>query len=269
MKKILFTLTLLLSIFTLSACQSKNTIKVIATSIPHAEILNFAKPLLKEKGYELEVIVTSDYYFPNPSVALGDADANFFQHIPFLTNYNDENPTKALVVAANVHIEPIGLYANTITTLEAIPNGASVLLSNSKADHGRALNLLKDAGLITLSEDFDILSTDIDFEAVITSNPKNLDIKTNVAPDFLISAYQAKEADLYVINSNYALEGNLNPSEDSIYIESTTDNPYVNVLVTTAENLESEGIQALIEVLTSQAVKDFILATYGGSVIPA
>ena len=144
-----------------------------------------------------------------------------------------------------------------------------MLLSNSKADHGRALNLLKDAGLITLSEDFDILSTDIDFESVITSNPKNLDIKTNVAPDFLISAYQAKEADLYVINSNYALEGNLNPSEDSIYIESTTDNPYVNVLVTTAENLESEGIQALIEVLTSQAVKDFILATYGGSVIPA
>lgn len=270
MKKIITLLVVLFASFTLAACNNADkTIKVIATSIPHAEILEFARPLLKERGYKLEIIVTSDYYFPNPAVAAGDADANFFQHVPFLTKYNNENPTKNLVIASYVHIEPIGLYANTITSLSNIPNGATVLLSNSTSDHGRALNLLAQAGLIGLSENFDILAASINFSEVIVSNPKNLVIRANVAPDFLISAYNAKEADLYIINSNYALEGNLNPLEDSIFIESTGNNPYVNVLAVRPGLLESEKIQALAEILNSQAVKDFITETYGGSVIPA
>ncbi|MDX9808181.1 MAG: MetQ/NlpA family ABC transporter substrate-binding protein [Acholeplasma sp.] len=270
MKKIITLLVVLFASFTLAACNNnEKTIKVIATSIPHAEILEFARPLLKERGYNLEVIITSDYYFPNPAVAAGDADANFFQHVPFLTKYNNENPDKNLVIASYVHIEPIGLYANTITSLSNIPDGATILLSNSTSDHGRALNLLAQAGLIGLSENFDILAASINFSEVIVSNPKNLVIRANVAPDFLISAYNAKEADLYIINSNYALEGNLNPLEDSIFIESTGNNPYVNVLAVRPGLLESEKIQALAEILNSQAVKDFITETYGGSVIPA
>ncbi|MCU0104915.1 MetQ/NlpA family ABC transporter substrate-binding protein [Acholeplasma vituli] len=269
MKRIITLITLLTTILTLAGCQdNKQTIKVIATSKPHAEILNFAKPLLKARGYDLKVIVTSDYYFPNPAVAAGDADANFFQHVPFLTKYNLDNPNKTLEIASYVHIEPIGLYANTIASLDAIPNGSKVLLSNSTSDHGRALNLLAQAGLIALSEDFDILSTSINFSEVITSNPKNLVIEANVSPDFLISAYNSKEADLYIINSNYALEGNLNPLIDSIFIESTGNNPYVNIVAVTPSLLNSDKIKALAEILNSQAVKDFITTTYGGSVIP-
>lgn len=269
MKRILSLLTLVFAIFILVGCGDQTkTIKVIATSKPHAEILNFAKPLLKERGYDLKIIITSDYYFPNPAVAAGDADANFFQHVPFLNNYNQNNPNQRLEIASFVHIEPIGLYANSITSLDAIPNGAKVLLSNSTSDHGRALNLLAQAGLIALSDTFDILSTNINFNEVITSNPKNLVIEANVAPDFMVSAYKSNESDLYIINSNYALEGNLNPLTDSIFIESTANNPYVNILAVTPKLLNSDKIKALAEILNSQAVKDFITTTYGGSVIP-
>lgn len=271
MKKLISLLTLIVIILTVSACKTndENTIKVIATSIPHAEILEFARPYLKERGFELEIIITSDYYLPNPAVAAGDADANFFQHVPFLNRYNDENPNSKLEIAARVHIEPIGLYSKTITSLDQIPDGATVLLSNSVSDHGRALNLLRSAGLITLSDSFDILSTQINFAEVVTSNPKNLVFRSDVAPDLMISAYNANEASLYVINSNYALEGDLNPKEDALFIEETDDNPYVNIVATTLKLLESNKIKALIEVLSLEAVKDFINETYAGSVIPA
>jgi len=271
MKKIIYIITLILSVFTLSACNNSNetTISVIATSIPHAEILEYARPYLEDKGFDLDIIITSDYYFPNPAVAAGDADANFFQHVPFLSKYNTENPNAPLEIAAYVHIEPIGLYSKTITSLEAIPQGATILLSNSVSDHGRALNLLSSAGLITLSSTFDILSTTLNFSEVITSNPKQLIFRTDVAPDFLISAYNSNEADLYIINSNYALEGGLNPVEDSIFIESTENNPYVNIVAALESNLNSDKIKVLIEVLSLPAIRTFIESRYQGSVIPA
>ena len=271
MKKILYIFTFLFAVITLTACTASDeqTLKVIATSVPHAEILEFARPYLLDKGYELDIVITSDYYLPNPAVAAGDADANFFQHIPFLDRYNSENESRQLVIASRVHIEPIGLYSKTISSLNDIPNGATVLFSNSVSDHGRALNLLRSAGLITLSESFDILSTQINFNEVITSNPKNLVLRSDVAPDLLISAYNANEASLYIINSNYALEGDLNPAEDSLFIESTVDNPYVNIVATTQALLESPKIKALIEVLALTEVKAYINEHYAGSVIPA
>ncbi len=131
------------------------------------------------------------------------------------------------------------------------------------------MNLLEQAGLITLSEGFDILSTDIDFNEVIVSNPKGLVIEADVAPDFLIAAYNNNEADLYIINSNYVLEGGYNPSEDAIFIESATDNPYVNILAILEDRLEDPKIVALIEVLSSPEVKAFINENYNGAVIPA
>jgi len=271
MKKLTYIFTLLISIFTLASCTANDeqTLKVIATSVPHAEILEFARPYLLDKGFDLDVIITSDYYLPNPAVAQGDADANFFQHIPFLDRYNSENTENQLIIASRVHIEPIGLYSKTITSLDNIPNGATVLFSNSVSDHGRALNLLRSAGLITLVESFDILSTTINFNEVITSNPKNLVLRSDVAPDLLISAYNANEASLYIINSNYALEGDLNPAEDALFIESTLDNPYVNIVATTQALLDSDKIKALIEVLALPEVKAFINEHYAGSVIPA
>ena len=270
MKKIFSLFILLITVFALTACKDQaTTIKVIATTTPHGEVLEYIKPALKEKGYELEIIITSDYYFPNPSVAAGDADANYFQHIPFLNLYNEQNPNAPLVNALGVHIEPIGLYASNNITLETIPNGATVLISNSTSDHGRALNLLEQAGLITLSDDFDILSSDINFSEVIISNPKRLIISANVSPDFMIAAYNNDEADLYVINSNYVLEGGYNPATESIFIESATDNPYVNILAVLESKLTDPKIIALIEVLSSDDVKNFITTQYGGAVLPS
>lgn len=271
MKKLYTILTLFITLFTISACGSNDekTIKVIATQIPHAEILNYAKELLELKGYKLEVITTSDYYFPNPAVAAGDADANYFQHIPFLDAYNLANPNKQLVIAARVHIEPIGLYSNSFETLSDITDGATVLLSNSISDHGRALKLFKSAGLITLKDDIDITSPTFDINQAILTNPKNLKFRTDVSPDFMLSAYKSKEADLYVINSNYALEGGLNPLTDSIFYEQTDDNPYVNVLAVKESLLIDPKIKAFIEVLQSAEIKTFITNKYMGSVIPA
>jgi D-methionine transport system substrate-binding protein len=271
MKKLFTLLTLIITIITITGCSSNDDteIEVIATQLPHAEILEFARPLLEEKGYTLKITTTSDYYFPNPAIAAKDADANYFQHIPFLDLYNENNPDFELVVAARVHIEPIGLYANAYDSLSEIPNGAEVLLSNSISDHGRALKLLESAGLITLKDDVDITASDFDISEAIESNPKALVFRTDVAPDFMISAYQNEEADLYIINSNYVLEGGLDPLTDSIYIEEAENNPYVNVVAVREDRLEDPKIIALVEVLESEAVKAFILETYGGAVIPS
>ncbi|AUD64158.1 hypothetical protein BK011_00045 [Tenericutes bacterium MZ-XQ] len=271
MKKIFILGTLFFTLITLFGCSSSDDteIEVIATQLPHAEILEFARPILEEKGYTLKITTTSDYYFPNPAIAAKDADANYFQHIPFLDLYNENNPDFQLVVAARVHIEPIGLYANEYESLAEIPNGAEVLLSNSISDHGRALNLLASAGLITLKNGVDITASNFNISEAIETNPKNLVFRTDVAPDFMISAYQNEEADLYIINSNYVLEGGLDPLTDSIFIEATDNNPYVNVVAVREDRLEDPKILALVEVLESEAVKAFILETYGGAVIPS
>ena len=271
MKKIFILFTLIITLITITGCSSNEDteIDIIATQLPHAEILEFARPLLEEKGYTLNITTTSDYYFPNPAIAAKDADANYFQHIPFLELYNSNNPNYQLVVAARVHIEPIGLYANEYQSLSEIPNGAEVLLSNSISDHGRALYLLESAGLITLKDDVDITASDFNISEAIETNPKNLVFRTDVAPDFMISAYQNEEADLYIINSNYVLEGGLDPLTDSIFIEETNNNPYVNVVAVREDQLEDPKIIALVEVLLSEAVRTFILDTYDGAVIPA
>lgn len=271
MKKIIVFLLTITTLLSLAACSSnsENEIEVVATQLPHAEILTFAKDLLKEQGYTLKITTTSDYYFPNPAVAAKDAHANYFQHIPFLDLYNENNPNNQLVIAARVHIEPIGLYSNDIDSLNDIQDGATILLSNSLSDHGRALNLLESAGLITLKEGIDITASDFVLLEAIESNPKNLVFRTDVAPDFMISAYQSNEADLYIINSNYVLEGNMNPLADSIFIEETENNPYVNVLAVRQDVINDPKIQALIDILLSDEVKSFILETYDGAVIPA
>lgn len=267
MKKILG-LGLLVSLL-VSACGTKNdenVIKVSATAVPHAEILEFARDILKEEyGYDLEIIVTDDYYVPNAALDNGDVDANYFQHEPFF-NEQVEVQGYNIVNAAGIHLEPIGIYSNTYKSIDDIKENATIIISNSTADQARILNVLADNGLITLDSGVDRLTATLED---IKSNPLNIDFKAQVAPELLITTFNNNEADLVAINSNYALQGGLNPLEDSLLIESSVNNPYVNIIAVQKGHENDEKIVALIEVLQSEKVKEFILSKYEGAVIPA
>ena len=225
-------------------------LKVAATANPHGTILEKAKPILKEKyGIELEVSITDDYYIPNEAVSGGSADANFFQHVPFFDNQKKEKGYK-LVNVGGVHIEPFGIYAKTIRKVSDVKDGATVIISNSVADNA---NVLK----TTIA--------DIDND---TNNPKHLKFQ-EVKPELLATAYANGEGDLVAINGNYAISAGLKPSQDALILEkATAKNPYVNIVVC-QEGHEKE-IKALVEVLQSKEIKDFIKSNWSdGSVIPS
>ena len=270
MKKIVL-LLLVLSSFALTGCgkNSGNVIIVSATAVPHAEILEEARPILKQLGYELDVVVVSSYYVSNPAVASGSADANFFQHIPFFDEYNSGvTEDKKLANVATIHIEPIGLYSPVkygYTNVSDIKNGDTILMSNSTGDLGRLLKLLEAQGLITLKAGAGITATVDD----IIANPKNLIIKNDVAPELLVSAYNYGEAPIVLINSNFALAAGINPLTTAIALESTLNNPYANIVACRTADVDTPKIKALIEALTSQTIKDFITSEYTGAVIPA
>lgn len=271
MKKIILTLTLFITSLTLISCAKNDiadetTIYVVATAVPHAEILEEARPYLEDLGYTLDVTVVSDYTTPNPAVANGSADANFFQHIPYLNQYNesaDEN--SQLLNVANIHIEPLGLYSKRYTSISDVPNDATVIISNSTSDHGRFLSVLASQGLITLKDGVDTLTATLED---IATNPKNLNFE-QINPELLFSAYNNDQGDLVFINGNFALSGGLNPLDDALLLESPDNNPYVNVLAVLDGRETLPKIQALIDVLTSDEIKDFITETYDGTVIPA
>ena len=256
-------------LLSLSACSEENTeadttITVAATAEPHATILEYAKDLLADRGYTLEIEILDNYYIFNMSLDNGDVDANYFQHLPFFENELEEYGYD-LVNAGGIHIEPFGIYANDITTLDEIPEGARVIISNSVSDHGRILSILEEAGLITLSDDVDILDATVDD---IVDNPLGL-VFEEVNPELVTTAYANADGDLFAINGNYALGAGLNPIEDALILESADeDNPYVNIIACRSEDLESEKIQVLVEVLKSDEVKEFIIEQFGGSVIP-
>ncbi|WP_264229664.1 MetQ/NlpA family ABC transporter substrate-binding protein [Acholeplasma laidlawii] len=265
-KAILLLLTFIFS-FSLVACGNDDkTIKVLATAIPHEEILIQAIPLLADKGYSLEIIVTDDYGIPNSAVANGSVDANFFQHIPFFNSYNnDPATTKRLVNVGGIHIEPIAGFSKRITSIGALNNGGNVLISTSESDHGRVLSILAQEGIITLKDGVDTLTARL---ADIETKPENLTFR-QVAPELLTTTYQNENnIDIAFINGNFALSANL-PDNQKVVIESPDNNPYVNIIAVLEGNETLPKIQALIEVLTSQTIKDYITNTYGGSVIPA
>lgn len=272
MKKLVVVLLSVLLVFGLVACggnESKNdekTITVVATLDPHSKVLEFAKDILAKDGWNLEITVVDKYEIPNEAVDAGNADANYFQHVPFFDN---EVATKgyALVNAASIHIEPFGFYSKTITSVDALQDGAKVVISNSVADHGRILSILDKAGVITLKDGVDALNATT---ADIASNPKNLTFN-EINPEMLIVAFENNEGDLVAINGNYAIQGGLNPTKDAVILEQAdATNPYVNILACRAGEENSEKIQALVKVLKSDEVRNFILSTYSdGSVIPA
>ncbi|MBM7704577.1 MetQ/NlpA family ABC transporter substrate-binding protein [Metabacillus iocasae] len=236
-----------------------------ASNVPHAEILEEAQPLLEEKGIEMEIKPFQDYIFPNKALADGEIDANYFQHVPYLEAQMKEN-NYDFVNAGGIHIEPIGVYSSKHKSLEDLPEGGTVIMSNSVADHGRILSMLEEKGVIKLKEGVDKTKATVDD---IAENPKNLNFKADVEAGLLPQAYQNNEGDAILINANYALDADLDPAKDPIAVESAEDNPYVNVIATRKGDEEREEIKALVEVLNSKEIQEFIKEEYKGAVLPA
>ncbi|MDG9885281.1 MULTISPECIES: MetQ/NlpA family ABC transporter substrate-binding protein [Pseudomonas] len=243
-----------------TAANAAETLSVAATAVPHAEILEFVKPTLAKEGVDLKVKVFTDYIQPNVQVAEGRLDANFFQHQPYLDEFNKGKGTN-LVSVAGVHIEPLGAYSTKFKKLDELPSGANVVIPNDATNGGRALLLLQKAGLIKLKDASNILSTPKD----IAENPKNLKIRELEAATL---PRVLTQVDLALINTNYALEAKLNPEKDALVIEGA-DSPYVNILVARPNDKDSDAIKKLVGALHSPEVKQFIQEKYKGAVIPA
>ncbi|MEI3605500.1 MetQ/NlpA family ABC transporter substrate-binding protein [Pseudogracilibacillus sp. SE30717A] len=239
------------------------TIKIGASSIPHAEILEKAQPILAEKGITLEIEPYEDYILPNDDLANGELDANYFQHIPYLEQ-TIEDTGYELTHIGGIHIEPIGIYSKSITDIENIPEGTEVILSNSVSDHGRILGLFQEAGLIKLADDVVVDKATIDD---IVENSKDLTFTPDYEPAFLPELYETEEDALVVINTNYAIGAGLDPQKDSIYREED-DSPYVNVIAVRTEDENNEALKTLVEVLHSEEIQNFILEKYEGAVVP-
>ena len=245
-----------------SAGETAETVKlsVAASPTPHAVILEQCVPILAEQGIELVVNEYSDYVVPNTAVEDGDEDANYFQHIPYLDEFNETRGTH-LVSVAGVHIEPMGIYAGKTASIEELADGAVIAVPNDATNEGRALLLLEAQGLIKLDDSSNLTATPNN----IVENPKNLEFQEVEAAT--IPSIRA-DVDLAVINSNYALGAALDPTTDALVLESA-DSPYVNVLVVKEGNEESPAVLALVEALHSDAIRDFITEEFDGAVVPA
>ncbi|WP_026907025.1 MetQ/NlpA family ABC transporter substrate-binding protein [Paucisalibacillus globulus] len=267
MKKLLFVLSILL-VSLLAACGNgdEDVIKIGATSTPHAEVLEKAKPILEEEGITIEIEEYSEYSLPNLDLSEGTIDANYFQHIPF---FEDEttDPDKAydIVNIGGIHIEPMGIYSNGISSIEDIPEGTEVIISRNVPDHLRILQMFEAEGLIEIAEDID--PQNVTQEDVI-ENPLNLQfLFGEVNPEFLIEAYNSEEDTLVAINTNYAIEGDLSPLEDALFIEGE-ESDYVNIVAARAEDENNEDLKKVVEVLQSEEIQNFIVENYGGAVVP-
>ena len=246
-----------------STSADDKVIKVAASATPHAEILEQAKPLLEAKGYDLQVTVFDDYVQPNEVVESGDFDANYFQHIPYLESFNEEKGTH-LVNAGGIHYEPFGIYPGTKASLDELADGDSIAVPNDTTNEARALLLLQDNGIITLKEGAGLTATKND----IVENPYNVDIVELEAAQV---PRVKDEVAFMVLNGNYALEAGFSVAKDAIAYEkadSEAAKTYVNVIAVKEGNENSDKIKALVEVLTSQEIKDYINNTYDGAVIP-
>ena len=242
------------------SAQANDTLTVAATAVPHAEILEFVKPALAKEGVDLNVKVFTDYVQPNVQVAEKRLDANFFQHQPYLDEFNKGKGTN-LISVVGVHLEPLGAYSSKFKKIEEVTSGANVVIPNDATNGGRALLLLQKAGLITLKDSSNILVTVKD----IAENPKDLKIRELEAATI---PRVLTQVDLALINTNYALEAKLDPAKDALVIEGS-DSPYVNILVARPEDKDSAAMQKLVAALHSPEVKAFILEKYKGAVVPA
>ena len=244
--------------------EEDNVIRVGVSPTPHGEIMEVVKEVLAEEGYELEIVTFSDYVQPNENLESEDLDANYFQHQQYLDQSNEERGTH-LVSVADVHYEPMGIFPGRCSSLEELPDGATIAVPNDVTNEARALILLQEQGLITLDENAGIEATIVD----IVDNPKNLEIVEMEAAQI---TNILQDLDLAVINGNYALQAGLNAATDAIVTEDPDSdiirNYYVNVLAVREGHENDEKTQVLVNALLSDTVRDYINENYSGSVVP-
>lgn len=278
MKKLFFLLTALFLTLALAGCGdnakpaansgsnapaagAKTTLKVGATPVPHAEILEIVKPLLAQQNIDLQIVEFSDYVQPNLALNDKELDANFFQHEPYLDNFVSEHKEVKLKNAGGIHIEPMGIYSKKIKQLDALPDGATIAIPNDPTNGGRSLLLLEKAGLLKLKDGAGVKATVQD----IASNPKNLkfqEVEAAQVPRTL------DDVDAAVINTNFAIQVNLVPTKDALFMEDKTS-PYVNIVAVREGDEKRPEIEALLKALKSKEVKDFIESKYKGAIVPA
>lgn len=262
MKKVLFSLVLI-SIVSLSSFGFINAaavLKVGASPTPHVGILESIEPQLAKEGITLKIIEFQDYVQPNLALAEGELDANFFQHIPYLNQFSKDRKLD-LTYIAKVHIEPIGVYSKKIKSLKELKDKAIVAIPNDPTNGGRALLLLQQAKLIELRQDAGLSATELD----IAKNPKGLQFKALEAAQL---PRVLDDVDIAVINTNYALTINLVPTKDALFIEGS-ESPYANILAVRAKDKTNPSLLKLAQALNSQTVKDYLIKTYKGSIVPA
>lgn len=270
-KLVALTLTVVLGLSALTGCGKKGSgsnekeIVVGATIQPHAEILNSDafQNKLKDLGYTVKVVEYTDYVQPNEATQDGSLDANFFQHQPFLDDFNKENKG-SLVSVAKVHYEPYGLYAGKTSSLENIKDGATIAVPNDSSNEARALQMLQAGGLIKIKEDAGLMATVND----IVENPHNISFKEIESAQ---TPLVLNDVDFAVINGNYAMQAGLNVQKDALLLEdakSVGAETYANILVVKEENQDSDKTKALVEAITSDEVKSFMEEKYSGAVIP-
>ena len=268
--------SLLLVVFAVAGCGSDNkqaassssssssqgkVLKVGATAVPHAEILEVVKPLLAKEGIDMQIVEFSDYVQPNLALNDKELDANFFQHAPYLENFMSEHSDVKLANAGGIHIEPMGIYSKKIKSLNELKDGASIALPNDPTNGGRSLLLLEKAGLLKLKDGVGVKATVQD----ITENPKHLQFKEVEAAQV---PRTLDDVDAAVINTNFAMQVNLVPTKDALLMEDSTS-PYVNIVAVRAGDESRPEIQALMKALKSDEVKQFINDKYKGAVVPA
>ncbi len=235
-------------------------LKVGATPVPHAELLEKVKPILKDKGIELEIIEFTDYVKPNLALDDGEIDANFFQHVPYLESFNEDRGLD-LVSVGTVHVEPLGAYSEKFDNIDDLPEGAKIAIPSDSVNGGRSLILIESIGLITLKEDAGLEATEFD----VVDNPKNLkftSIEAAQLPRVL------PDVDLAVINGNFAIEAGLNPLSDALLLEGA-DSPYANIITVKSGYDKVEEVNELLNALQTDEIKKFIDENYDGGVVAA
>ncbi|RKS68692.1 D-methionine transport system substrate-binding protein [Actinomadura pelletieri DSM 43383] len=253
----------------LTACGSSSAsddpdapLKVAVNPVPHGDILTYVKDnLAAENGLKIDVVTFNDYQQPNTALKEKQVTANYFQHVPFMKEFENESGTK-LTFVAPVHLEPLGVYSKKVKNLGAVPRGATVAVPNDPANQGRALKLLAANGLLTLKPDAPATATERD----IASNPKELKVKPLKAAQLPRSL---ADVDLSVINGNYAIEAGLAPNKDALAAEKPAGNPYANGVVTLPENKDDPRVRKLVRLLQGPEVRKFVADKYQGSVLVA
>ena len=268
---LILTLALIASLATCCAAEGLTKIVIGATPSPHAEVLEFIKDDMAALGYELEIKIFTEYPLPNPAVADGQLNANYFQHQPYLRQYNESvGEEDQLVAAIGIHYEPFAMYSNKISDVSEIEEGAVIAVTNDPANEARALFLLQSAGLITLYEG----ATAEDPLTIldISENPYYLQI-VEMDADKLSATLDDPAITCAIINGNFALDAGLSPAEDAIYIEPADGDVaaiFANYVVVNPEDVEADWLKALEQCLCSEKVYDYMLENenYAGGVIP-